>query len=61
MVDVTDMVIEKALIAKNAGPQLLRVAAELNWSYKETAVRYYSVDVRLCLVSCVHSVLTFIS
>ncbi|KAF7180566.1 hypothetical protein CNMCM7691_009857 [Aspergillus felis] len=44
VVDVTDMVIEKALIAENAGPQLLRVAAELDWSSKEAAVRYYSVD-----------------
>ncbi|GIJ99615.1 type I iterative polyketide synthase [Aspergillus viridinutans] len=44
VVDVTDMVIEKALIAENAGPQLLRVAADLNWSSKEAAVRYYSVD-----------------
>ncbi|GIC88991.1 type I polyketide synthase [Aspergillus udagawae] len=44
VVDVTHMVIEKALIAENAGPQLLRVAAELDWSTKEAAVRYYSVD-----------------
>ncbi|KAJ5150806.1 type I iterative polyketide synthase [Penicillium canariense] len=44
VVDVTDMVIEKALIAENTGPQLLRVAAELDWSSKVAAVRYYSVD-----------------
>ncbi|KAJ6078394.1 type I iterative polyketide synthase [Penicillium canescens] len=43
-VDIINMVIEKALIAENAGPQFLRVAAELDWSSKEAAVRYYSVD-----------------
>lgn len=47
IVDVTDMVVEKALIAENAGPQLLRVAAELDWVSKEAALRYYSVDVRM--------------
>ena len=61
IVDVTDMVIEKASIAENTGPQFLRVAAELDWSSKVAAVRYYSVDVILCLDSCVHSVLTWIS
>ncbi|KAJ9400459.1 hypothetical protein DTO282F9_2646 [Paecilomyces variotii] len=44
VVDVTDMVIEKALMPLNAGPQLLRVTASLIWSEKEASVRFYSVD-----------------
>ncbi|OXV11267.1 hypothetical protein Egran_00972, partial [Elaphomyces granulatus] len=46
IVDVYKMEIERALIAQEAGPQLLRVAAEVNWSAKEALLRFYSVDAK---------------
>ena len=44
-VDVTDMVIEKALIAHNNGtPQLLRTTAAVDWQTKQASCRFFSVD-----------------
>ncbi|KZF26353.1 polyketide synthase [Xylona heveae TC161] len=44
LVDVSDMTIEKALIAKGTGPQLLRTSVEVDWLNKSANVRFYSVN-----------------
>lgn len=41
--DVSSMIIEKPLIAKNQGTQLLRVSATADWASASVAIRYYSV------------------
>jgi iterative type I PKS product template protein len=46
IVDVNKKEIEKALIVQEAGPQLLRAAAEVNWFAKEALLRFYSVDAK---------------
>ncbi|OXV11266.1 hypothetical protein Egran_00973 [Elaphomyces granulatus] len=46
IVDVYKLEIERALIVQEAGPQLLRAAAEVNWSAKEALLRFYSVDAK---------------
>ncbi len=45
-IDVSDMVVEKALIARPAGPQPLRTRAEVDWDTKSAKCKFYSVDVR---------------
>lgn len=50
VIDISDMVIEKALIAAPRGPQLLRTAVELKWDYKSALCRFLSVNVRFTLV-----------
>lgn len=45
LVDVSDLVVEKALIPHSAGPQLVRTSAVASWDKKTASCKFYSVDV----------------
>jgi hypothetical protein len=45
LVDVTDLVVEKALIPHSQGPQLLRTSAKINWASKSANLVFYSINV----------------
>ena len=44
LVDVANMVIEKALIARGGEPQMLRAAVDVDWKAKAAQCRFYSID-----------------
>lgn len=44
LVDVSNMLVEKALIPHSQGPQLLRTSAKVDWSKKSAACVFYSVN-----------------
>ena len=46
LVDVSDMTVKKALIARTQGPQLVRARAEVDWASNSAKCAFYSVDVR---------------
>jgi hypothetical protein len=45
LVDVSDLVVEKALIPHSQGPQLVRQSAKFDWSTKAAECNFYSVNV----------------
>lgn len=44
LVDVSDMLVEKALIPHSQGPQLLRTSAKVDWKSKSAACVFYSIN-----------------
>ncbi|KAI4254023.1 MAG: hypothetical protein LQ352_003346 [Teloschistes flavicans] len=44
LVDVSNMLVEKALIPHSQGPQLLRTSAKVDWANKNAACVFYSVN-----------------
>lgn len=44
LVDVSDMLVEKALIPHSQGPQLLRTSAKVDWSKNSAGCVFYSVN-----------------
>ena len=44
LVDVSDLVVEKALIPHSKGPQLLRTSAKVDWATNSADCMFYSVD-----------------
>ena len=45
LVDISDLVVEKALIPHSAGPQLVRTSAIASWDKNTAECKFYSVDV----------------
>ena len=45
LVDISDLVVEKALIPHSAGPQLVRTSATASWDNNTAECKFYSVDV----------------
>jgi hypothetical protein len=45
MVDVADLIVEKALIPHSKGPQILRTSVKVDWTAKSAHVLFRSVDV----------------
>ena len=45
LVDVSDFVVEKALIPHSQGPQLVRQSTKFDWSTKTAECKFYSVNV----------------
>lgn len=45
LVDVSDLVVENALIPHSAGPQIVRTSAVASWDTKKATCKFYSVDV----------------
>ena len=45
LVDVSDLVVEKALIPHSQGPQLVRQSAKFDWSTRTAECKFYSVNV----------------
>jgi hypothetical protein len=45
VIDVADMEVERALIAKGKGPQFIRAAAKIDWQAKSGAFSFFSADV----------------
>ncbi|PVI03119.1 polyketide synthase [Periconia macrospinosa] len=43
LVEISDLVVEKALIPHGAGPQLVRTSAEASWDKKTAKCKFYSV------------------
>jgi hypothetical protein len=46
LVDVTNLVVEKALIPHSQGPQLLRTSAKIDWLSQSADLVFYSINVR---------------
>lgn len=46
LVDVSNLVVNKALIPHSEGPQLLRTSAQVDWTTKSADCIFYSVDER---------------
>jgi iterative type I PKS product template protein len=44
IVDVSDLVVEKALIPHSKGPQILRTSADVDWTTKSAHLKFRSVD-----------------
>ena len=44
LVDVTDLVVEKALIPHSEGPQLLRTSSKIDWLSKSADLVFYSIN-----------------
>ena len=45
LIDVSNMVIEKALIAQDSGSQMLRTSVDVNWITKEAFCSFESYNV----------------
>lgn len=43
-IDISNMVVEKALIAQEKGPQLLRTSVDIDWHQKSASCQFSSVD-----------------
>ncbi|KAE8373992.1 hypothetical protein BDV26DRAFT_296398 [Aspergillus bertholletiae] len=43
-IDVSNMVVEKALVVKGTGPQLLRASLDMDWNALRGMIKAYSVD-----------------
>ncbi|KAB8262554.1 hypothetical protein BDV32DRAFT_147475 [Aspergillus pseudonomiae] len=43
-IDICDMVVEKALVIKGTGPQLLRASLDMDWNMLRGMIKVYSVD-----------------
>ena len=50
LIEVADLVVEKALIPHSAGPQCVRTSVDVDWSKKAGSCKFFSVDVRAPLL-----------
>ncbi|TVY85230.1 putative sterigmatocystin biosynthesis polyketide synthase [Lachnellula suecica] len=46
LVDVADLIVEKALIPHSKGPQILRTSAKVDWTTKSAHLQFRSVDAK---------------